>query len=236
GGVVAQGGFSNDGEPLIIFGKKFSDATVSILDIGGGGGGTSQTSVNVSETSWFVTFVQFSGDAEADSIYLWLNPDPTVAPSLASADASMASTALNDGFKEIFFRTEGGVADYFVDEIYFGISFESVAPVGGDTGPIAGVEDVINNQFSMYNYPNPFAQSTTIKYSLSKAGSTQLSIVNLQGQQIITLKEENNLPGEYTVEWDGRDESGNKLPTGIYFYRLTQDDVSVTKRLVFINR
>ncbi|MEO1054544.1 MAG: T9SS type A sorting domain-containing protein [Bacteroidota bacterium] len=235
GGVVGQTGFAQDGTDLVIVGKKFNDATISILDRANGGGGTALTDVAVADNNWHVIFVQFSGDEAADSVYLWLNPDPETEPDLASADARMGTTSLNGGFNQIFMRTEGGIAEYFVDEIYFGSSFEAIAPLGEGGDPVTSLEDRINNQFSVYNYPNPFTNATTIQYTLKKPGDVELTIMSLSGKRVLTLLEKDNLPGDHTISWDGRDGAGNRLPTGIYFYRLVQGDAAVTKRMILLN-
>ncbi|MBC8182659.1 T9SS type A sorting domain-containing protein [candidate division KSB1 bacterium] len=73
------------------------------------------------------------------------------------------------------------------------------------------------------NYPNPFNAFTKINYSLidDKNQETRLIIVDLLGRHIKTLVNENQAAGSYNVFWDGRDEQGNEVASGIYFYKLT---------------
>ena len=70
------------------------------------------------------------------------------------------------------------------------------------------------------NYPNPFNASTTVRFELSRAGMVELEVYNILGQKVKTLIKQQMTAGTKQVVWDGRDERGVSLPTGIYFYRL----------------
>lgn len=84
------------------------------------------------------------------------------------------------------------------------------------------------------NSPNPFVGSTTIKYDLPKPTNINISIYNLSGQKIKTLVNENKGAGYHTVKWDGKNESGNKVPTGIYFYNMKAGNFKATQKLTLI--
>ncbi|TET82834.1 hypothetical protein E3J38_01495 [candidate division TA06 bacterium] len=68
--------------------------------------------------------------------------------------------------------------------------------------------------------PNPFTTATTISYAVADARHTTLRIYDLTGRVVRTLVEEAREPGYYEVVWDGRDDAGNRVPAGVYFYRL----------------
>jgi hypothetical protein len=86
------------------------------------------------------------------------------------------------------------------------------------------------------NYPNPFNPSTIIKYSIAKSVHTTLKIYNILGQEVRTLVNEIREPGFYTITWNSRDDSGTKVASGVYFYRLSMDGGrwSETKRMVLM--
>ena len=88
------------------------------------------------------------------------------------------------------------------------------------------------------NYPNPFNPSTTIRYVLSEKNifrTVSLKIYNVLGQEITTLVNSIQSPGEYFINWDGSDCRGNKVPSGIYFCQLRIGEYIVnTKRMVKI--
>jgi hypothetical protein len=78
------------------------------------------------------------------------------------------------------------------------------------------------DRFELYqNYPNPFNSSTTIPFSVSEAGKIKLVIYNLLGEELLTLLKGMALPGKYRLTWDGKDNSGNYMATGIYICKFT---------------
>ncbi|MBT4501981.1 MAG: T9SS type A sorting domain-containing protein [Gemmatimonadetes bacterium] len=74
------------------------------------------------------------------------------------------------------------------------------------------------------NYPNPFNAGTVIRFALPVGGDVELSIFNLAGQQVAKLANGLREAGTYTVRWDGRDDSGRELASGVYLYRLRTGD------------
>jgi len=86
------------------------------------------------------------------------------------------------------------------------------------------------------NYPNPFNSDTVIRFALPTSADVDLSIFNLAGQQVATLVEESREAGTYTIRWDGRDDDGRELASGVYLFRLrTSDGKQVeTRKLVLV--
>jgi len=80
------------------------------------------------------------------------------------------------------------------------------------------------------NYPNPFNSSTTIRFDLPQTGEVNLAVYNLTGQKVATLAHGNRQPGSYTLQWDGRDEGGRELASGMYIFRLSAGDERVETR------
>ena len=92
--------------------------------------------------------------------------------------------------------------------------------------PATGVEDVVvipalPTTFELFqNFPNPFNPETSIRYQLTEPGPVRLQIFNVTGQRVVTLVEEVQVPGIYTVRWDGRDAHGSDVASGVYFCHL----------------
>ena len=85
------------------------------------------------------------------------------------------------------------------------------------------------------NYPNPFSQSTVIGYQLRVSGKVVLKVYNQVGQEIRTLVNENQAEGIHSVIWDGKNNSGNAVDPGVYFYQLrTGNDFSGTKKILLL--
>jgi len=70
------------------------------------------------------------------------------------------------------------------------------------------------------NYPNPFNPSTTIQYRLPDRADVTLTVFNLRGQAVATLVRENQTPGEHLTSWNGEGGNGERVPSGVYVYRL----------------
>ena len=71
------------------------------------------------------------------------------------------------------------------------------------------------------NFPNPFNPSTTIRFALPKASSVSLRIYNIIGQLVATVSNTTLDAGTYSMKWNGTDDAGKQLGSGIYFAKLT---------------
>ncbi len=92
------------------------------------------------------------------------------------------------------------------------------------------------SQFVLHqNYPNPFNPATAIRYDVPSTGSfVTLRIYNVSGHLIRTLVDAFQSPGEKSVFWNGRDNSGMGAASGVYFYRLTAAGIDIKKRMVLL--
>jgi len=86
----------------------------------------------------------------------------------------------------------------------------------------------------LQNYPNPFNGKTNIKYQVSEESKIKLEIFNILGQKIITLANEQKLPGYYSVIWDSKNDFGKTMNSGIYFVRLVSNNFSKIKKIVLL--
>lgn len=81
------------------------------------------------------------------------------------------------------------------------------------------------------NYPNPFNPSTSIHFTLKDDGIVSLNIYNVRGQLIRQLVNVQMRAGEHVVEWDGRDQNGNRVPTGTYLYSINVNGFKATHKM-----
>ena len=84
------------------------------------------------------------------------------------------------------------------------------------------------------NYPNPFNPHTSIAFHLSASEKVTISIFNLKGEEVRILVNEKMSSGRHVLQWDGKDASGNPVPSGIFFYRLNGSSFSETKRMILL--
>jgi hypothetical protein len=84
------------------------------------------------------------------------------------------------------------------------------------------------------NYPNPFNPNTTITFSLPESMDIELEIFNLQGQKVKSLAKGIHSAGPHQVSWDGRDENGNRVASGVYIYQLLSGNQRIAKKMNFL--
>lgn len=84
------------------------------------------------------------------------------------------------------------------------------------------------------NAPNPFNPSTTITFSLAAAGAAELRVFDVRGRHLRVLAAGELPAGEHSVTWDGRDDAGRPLPSGIYFYKLRCGGFEGMQRMVLL--
>jgi len=86
------------------------------------------------------------------------------------------------------------------------------------------------------NAPNPFNPATTISYSVPEgaAAAVDMKVYDIRGQLVRTLVNESKEAGSYTVFWDGTDESGRKVSSGVYFYRMRAGKFVQTRKMVLL--
>ncbi|MDA7548526.1 PKD domain-containing protein [bacterium] len=91
------------------------------------------------------------------------------------------------------------------------------------------------DEFKLYqNYPNPFSSQTTFQYDVAEATSVKIYIYNTLGQLVKTIDRGDNGIGTHTVEWDGKNEDGDTLSSGVYFYQLRTKDFNKTMKMLLV--
>ena len=139
----------------------------------------------------------------------WTEVTKITASDGAELDRFGASVSIDDDFLIVgACRDDGNAVDSGTAYIYHndGLSVD---------------EEVIPRTTSqVFNYPNPFNPSTTIEFSIRNSSHIELSIYNVKGQKIKTLAQNDFIKGLYSVIWNGDDESGKPVSSGIYYYKL----------------
>jgi hypothetical protein len=93
----------------------------------------------------------------------------------------------------------------------------------------------VPESFSLFqNYPNPFNPRTRIEFSIAEDSYVTIEIFNIKGEIVKTLVHQYLSAGHKAITWDGEDESGSRVSSGIYFYRLTSDGFVSTKKMMLI--
>ena len=105
---------------------------------------------------------------------------------------------------------------------------DTVTSVQDDNAQIPDKFDLLQN------YPNPFNPSTQIKVIISEQSNVKVVVYDILGKEIKLLFDKNLPAGEYTVQWDGKDDEGNILPGGVYFIRMTAGKYRKTIKTILL--
>lgn len=115
-------------------------------------------------------------------------------------------------------------------DVQIGEAFINDQEVHGLT-TIAETIDVQDKDGIGYNFPNPFNGETLIPFTLAREEQVRISIVNILGQTINVVSEKTWSTGRHQVLWDGRDEQGVELSSGVYFIVFETGRQSIIKRM-----
>ncbi|GLR19970.1 serine hydrolase [Portibacter lacus] len=104
-----------------------------------------------------------------------------------------------------------------------------------ETGRTSSTFNVNPNVKSVYNYPNPFTDQTTIDYFIAQPSDVNLSIYNMQGQEVANLVNGYKDAGKHTVRWRCTSDNGSRVEPGIYIYKLRSGKDMVLKKMILIH-
>lgn len=147
----------------------------------------------------------FVWNSSSDSIYLDLT---YMADPVANAN--------------VFGNSDAGEAIWYYERV-------ALAAMPADTTGIVGSSGVISEFALEQNYPNPFNPATTIEYRLDAAAKVSLDVYNLVGQKVATLAEGRQAVGDYKVDFDA-----SNLASGVYFYKLSVGQASLTRKMMLL--
>jgi hypothetical protein len=110
--------------------------------------------------------------------------------------------------------------------------WETVIPPVIGINPIGG--SIPENYFLGQNYPNPFNPSTIIRFGLPKSSHVSIKIYNILAKEVRELVNSDIDAGKKSVLWNGKDNSGSLLSSGIYIYELRAGDFRDSKKMILL--
>ena len=134
------------------------------------------------------------------------------------------------------YSTYDGFDDSETAYISYGVNLENLATMSINTGVVMSAEDdIIPGVFKLHqNYPNPFNPVTMIQFDVPQRVDLVLSVYDLLGRRVKTLIKDNLDIGTYNVKWNGTSDSGEMLPSGMYFYELHSSEFHSVKKLILV--
>ena len=105
-----------------------------------------------------------------------------------------------------------------------------------DAGWVLGIYDeLIPVEFALHqNYPNPFNPVTNIRFDIPEEGNVRMDIYNITGQKVATLVNGRMQPGFHSIRWDGTNDLGKQLASGMYIYHIKAGDFRDVKKLLLV--
>ncbi|MCB2230190.1 T9SS type A sorting domain-containing protein [bacterium] len=136
-------------------------------------------------------------------------------------------------------RLPAGHHELFVVE-----NAESITLIAAEMGTVDGrtaalslnsSEPALPEEFTLYqNYPNPFNPETRIAFDLPVSGAVRLSVYNVLGQKVKVLFDGNLTAGSHQVTWNGTDQAGGSVSSGIYLYRLETESAALSRKMMLL--
>ena len=187
-----------------------------------------------------ISAIFFNNNGNIDALLRKANGETITLPGVGGTD--VRGIAINDSRQVAGFSTDtGGVRHAGVwdangfndrgDASGFGVMDTTT------TSPTTSVDDSngIPSGFELaQNYPNPFNPQTVIKYQTTQSSRVELAVYNLLGQKVRVLVNEIKPSGSYEARWDGTNDFGEVVSSGVYVYRLKSGEFESTKKMVFL--
>lgn len=233
------------------FDQNNNDGSMTLLNCSGYHNKTANyritRSLNVGQSLTVKNCVSYQGSVELGAFAIqqansWLAPFVVTAEDFLSLDTSIAAAPRppDGSLPEFDFLHLAAGSDLIDAGIDLGLPFNGMAPDLGAFESVAPSEIDVTAMpiLAMFrldqNYPNPFNSTTVIRYQLSTFSEVELTIFNTIGQLVRTLLAGNQTAGAYAVIWDGRDNAGRPISSGVYFYRLQVGDQMQIRKLMLV--
>ncbi len=170
--------------------------------------------VRGADGQWNADFAMVKYDPDGNTVWVATYPRP--------GDYEVPNAIALDGNSNVYLAGWVGLGS--LDADYLTVKFSQEPVSVNDNGSASP------QAFKLYqNYPNPFNSTTTIPFSIPTSTHVRLQIFNILGQEVATLVNERLPAGDYRIKWDAQ-----KVPSGIYWYRLQTDAYTESKKLLLL--
>ncbi|MFQ5604071.1 MAG: PQQ-binding-like beta-propeller repeat protein [bacterium] len=182
---------------------------------------------------------QVTGEVDLAGYRLWFDTDSSGAPYSGSASVFGENSPVSVGIIDEYTLTGLSVdSTYYISVTAFDVSGNE-SGYSNELKLVTSLEfpRIINlpKQFSLHqNYPNPFNPITTIQYTLPEISQVEIRIFNALGQTVTRLVTQSQEPGVYKVDWNGTNDHGVLVGSGIYFYRIQAGDFVKVRKMILI--
>jgi hypothetical protein len=199
--------------------------------------GLDTANIQAGETHSFSVYPPTSLTGNNRFIIRYADSDLDIGNGIEGKESSLKIFHWNEGSNQ--WEQIGGTVDTIQNQVSTTIT--ALGVYGAFTTElVTGVKDeehgsVIPEKFELkQNYPNPFNPVCNIEYALPKGCKVTLAVYNILGQKVRVLVDEYQNAGYKSTKWDGRDNLGREVTSGIYFYRIEAGEFVQAKKMVLI--
>ncbi len=174
--------------------------------------------------------VQTEVQALLNKLASWL-PDSLVNGTISSSGAKSLTANQLGAYWDYLLVSKDGSLGIHNAKYTFALLTRAIGTLDG----VKVISDKVPQTFALeQNYPNPFNPTTTINFSVPKTGIVNVSVYNSIGQLVKVVTNSNYIPGTYQATWNGTNDAGNLVASGVYFYRFTTKDYVRTMKMVLL--
>ncbi len=224
--TLRSSAISNNAGQVMSFGRIFGNGKLGLV--------TPQTNtISVTDLddkglSWIVVKIRTTGTTVNDSVFMWVNPNPSSEPSEATALIKRETNAFKSNVDIIRIRTEGSGADQIpynveFDEIRLATTWQSAKLL------TSNIEIELNDNFSILAYPNPANDRINMEIEVQSSKYLSVDIFSTSGEKVKSLLNEEVSSGNSFYTWDI-----SMLKSGIYFVRASDGAQSNVQKLIII--
>lgn len=187
-------------------------------------------------TDWGMTW--------SDPLFMNANPEDgnyveelaDMIPCFAYPGDKIEDAGNNEGILHLFFLDDNDYGSSHSQQhgLNSGSTFKYAALRMDFTSNSSEPVEIITSAPVVKNYPNPFNPETTIAFEVTTSGNVNIAIYNLKGQLVKNLVNDSYCSGTHTAIWNGTDNSGKSVPSGVYFYTTKTEDYSSTKKMILM--
>lgn len=183
-------------------------------------------------TIYYLDIIQTSKNGEVTKIYKKINDDDfTNNEGFREAEIQEIAEGIKPGQVHQYYTATYKDAKVMISDTLT-LNFESLSSI---TPKSDWLQQKPISFKLMQNYPNPFNPETTISFSLNRATQANIAIFDVLGEQVHILGYRYYNPGNYSIVWDGKDQHGNTVASGIYYYRLNIGNTrSTANKMIFV--
>jgi hypothetical protein len=181
---------------------------------------------------WYHVAVTLNGSNRNAAMYVDGEPQDTV---VLNYDLPDTDAPVKIGKQEYELHGQWGYFHGKIDDIRIYSRVISEDEIQCLAGILTGVGDTPNTDLTLtQSYPSPFSSTTRIGYRIQHSGHVRLTVYDATGRVVRELVDDAKGRGEYSVEWVGLDDNGQKAPAGVYFIRLLATEQVVAKKIVLV--